>query len=119
MSTSPATRLETTTSPASRPVSVIAVAKIQMRNRIHVGISDSALSWPRRARNSVNPPPTAPITRNEVRANVEARVDDGNGDKRELRDDPYREQHADEAMPEGDAQKHRQEDDEAGGDRGF
>ncbi len=72
ISTRPATRLDTTTSPASLPVSVIAVAKIQMRNRIHVGISDSARSWPRSARNSVKAPPTTPITRNDMRANVEA-----------------------------------------------
>ena len=49
----------------------------------------------------------------------EARVDHGDGDEGELRDDPHREQHADEAMPERDAQEHRQEDHEARGDRGF
>ena len=59
-------------------------AKIQIRNSIQVGISDSARSWPRMARNSVNAPPTAPMIRNDSarEGGGEPRVDDGDGDER-------------------------------------
>ncbi len=73
MSTRPATRPSTAASPDRRPVSTIEAPNTQMRNSIHVGISDSARSWPRRARNRANAPPTAPMMMNEVRAKVEAR----------------------------------------------
>ena len=121
MSTSPATRLETTTSPDSRPVSVIAVAEDpdeeQYPRRDQRQCPVLAAQGEKQRERAADGADDQERDARERRG--EARIDDGNGDERELRDDPHREQHADEAVPERDAQKHRQEDDEAGGNRGL
>ncbi len=49
----------------------------------------------------------------------QARIDHRHRDQRQLGDDPHREQHAYEAVPERDAQEHGYEDDETGGNGGF
>ncbi len=56
-----------------------------------------------------------------MRANVEARRGSMTATATSVswRDDPHREQHAYEAVPERDAQEHEQEDDQAGRDRRF
>ena len=40
----------------------------------------------------------------------QARIDHGDGDQRQLRDDPHRDQHADQAVPEREPQEHGEED---------
>ncbi len=49
-SAGPATSAEAVMSPDRRPESTMAAPKIQIRNRIQVGISDRARSCPRNAR---------------------------------------------------------------------
>ena len=50
------------------------VAKIQTKNKSHVGTSDKARSWPLTARKIVNKAPTPPMTKNDNRANVAANL---------------------------------------------
>jgi hypothetical protein len=72
MSTRPAVRPNTTTSPDSRPVKVMPAPNSQTSSSIQVGTSESARSCPRIARNRVRAPPTDAIMMLERRAKVAA-----------------------------------------------
>ncbi len=108
-------------SPESRPVSVTPAPKIQTRNKIHVGTSDKARSCPRTARKRIRLAPVAPMKTNERRAKRrrEPRIDDGDCDERELREQPHRNEHAHEAMPQSEPQERMQKHDEARRKRAF
>ncbi len=80
-------------------------AEDQTMNRIQVGTSDRARSCPRTARKAMRPAPVAPMNTNDRRANVAARRGStmATAIERELRQQPDRDQHAYEAVPQPQA----------------
>ena len=100
--TRPATSAETAMSPGNRPTSTSPAPNIHTQNSSHVGMSDSARSCPRSARNRVSARADAADEgeRKPRKRRSQSRIDDRHGDERELRDHPGADQHAHEAVPQ-------------------